>query len=72
MSTGEILEMLPKLEPAERREILERLCALEEADSTGTHQRWIDEALARGTARAADAQDWEDALERGLQRGKQS
>jgi hypothetical protein len=50
MSTGEILALLPKLGNEERREILDRLCALEEADCTESHQELIDEALRSGNA----------------------
>lgn len=32
MSKAEILKELPKLEPSERREVLERICELEERD----------------------------------------
>jgi len=72
MSTSEILELLPKLGKAERREILDRLCALEEADYTDSHQELVDEALRSGPARAAIPSDWEGALERGLERGKKA
>jgi rhamnogalacturonyl hydrolase YesR len=72
MSTGEILEMLPKLEPAERRAILDRLCELEQTDAAGLHQQWVDEALASGPACEASASDWEGALQRGLNRGTQA
>ncbi len=69
MSTSQILELLPKLGREERREILDRLCALEEADWTESHQELIDEALRSGPASPADPSDWEGALQRGLGRG---
>ena len=72
MSTNEILELLPKLGREERREILDRLCALEEAESTDSHQKLVDEALRSGSARTAVPSDWEGALLRGLGRGKQA
>lgn len=71
-STGEILELLPRLDVAERRVILDRLCALEEAESTGLHQKWVDEALGSGPAGTAAPSDWESALQRGLERGRQA
>ena len=70
MSTSQILELLPKLGREERREILDRLCALEEADWTESHQELIDEALRSGPARPADPSDWEGALQRGLERAQ--
>jgi len=72
MSTSEILELLPKLGREERRELLDRLCALEEAESTESHQALVDEALRSGPARAATPSDWEGALQRGLDRGQKT
>ena len=68
MSKAEILELLPKLGPTDRQEILDRLCALQEADLTHVHQQWVDEALNSGPALSATAADWQGALERGLAR----
>ena len=69
MSKTEILETLPTLASDERREIIERLCDLEELELTGYHQRLVDEALQSGTAKPATATDWNSALQRGLKRG---
>ena len=68
MSKAEILNVLPALRPEERREILERLCDLQDAESQATHQEWVNEALDSGPARPATAADWEGALTRGLAR----
>lgn len=70
MSKAEILSELPKLPLAERREILDCICALEDKELTSVHQTWIDEALASGPARPATSDDWKAALERGLARVK--
>ena len=69
MSKAEILELLPKLERNERREIFDRLCDLEEAEFAEFHQKLVDEALRSGPARPGTPSDWEAALQRGLQRG---
>ena len=68
MSKAEILDILPTLRPDERQEILDRLCDLQEADLTVVHQEWVNEALDSGSARPAEAADWEGALTRGLAR----
>jgi hypothetical protein len=68
MSKAEILELLPKLAPAERQEILDRICDLQEAELVNVHQQWVDEALNSGSARPATAADWEGSLQRGLAR----
>lgn len=68
MSKAEIMEELPKLGRAERQEIFERLCALEEGELSGVHQQWVGEALGSGPARPAAASDWDGALQRGLSR----
>jgi hypothetical protein len=72
MSKAEILSELPKLPLSERREILDRLCALEDTELSAVHQTWIDEALSSGPARPATSDDWKSALERGLAREKTS
>ena len=69
MSKTEILETLPSLGSDERREIIERLCDLEEAELTGYHQHLVDEALQSGPAKPATETDWDSALQRGLKRG---
>jgi len=61
--------VLPKLGKEERREILDRLCALEEADWAESHQELVIAVLRSGPARPADPSDWEGALQRGLDRG---
>ena len=66
MSAAEILTELPRLGRDERREIFERLCTLHEAEFSGVHQQWVDEALSSGPARPAAPWDWEGALQRGL------
>ena len=68
MSKAEIMEELPKLGRAERQEIFDRLCALEEGELSGVHQQWMDEALGSGPARPASVADWDGALQRGLSR----
>jgi len=70
MSTSQILELLPKLGREERREILDRPCALEEADWSELHQDLVNEALRSGPGRPANPSDWEGALQRGLERGQ--
>lgn len=68
MSQAEILAELPKLGHAERQEIFDRLCALQETDLSDVHQKWVDEALNSGAARPASPSDWDGALQRGLSR----
>lgn len=68
MSKAEILELLPALGPADRQEILDRLCDLQEAEFSHVHQQWVDEALNSGPSRPATPGDWQGALERGLAR----
>jgi hypothetical protein len=68
MSKADILLELPRLNREDRREILEQICALDEADLTAAHQAWIDAALRSGPAVPAKAGDWPDALARGLKR----
>jgi hypothetical protein len=68
MSKAEIIDELSKLATEERREILERLCILEETEFTAAHQALVDEALASGPAQAASQARWQQALERGLAR----
>ena len=72
MSKAEILELLPKLGRDERREIFDRLCDLEEAEFSESHQKLVDEALCSGPARPATAADWEGALQRGLERAEKA
>ena len=69
MSKAEILTELPKLGCDERREIFERLCTLHEAEFSGVHQQWVDEALSSGPVQPASPSDWAGALQRGLARG---
>ena len=69
MSKAEILTELPRLGSDERREMFERLCTLHEAEFSGVHQQWVDEALSGGPARPASPSDWDGALQRGLARG---
>ncbi len=68
MSKAEIIEELPKLESHERQEILDRLCALQEANLSGVHQQWVNDAMNSGPAESASSPDWDDALQRGLAR----
>jgi hypothetical protein len=68
MSKAEIIEELPKLARADRQEILDRLCALQDAEHSGVHQQWMDESLRSGPARPASATEWEGALQNGLSR----
>jgi hypothetical protein len=72
MSKAEILELLPKLGRDERREILDCLWDLEEAEFAEFHQKLVDEALSSGPARPGTPSDWEVALQRGLQRGQKA
>jgi hypothetical protein len=71
MSKAEILAELPKLRNEERLEILERLCVLQEEESSQTHQQYVDEALRSGPARPATSADWDGCLQRGLERAQQ-
>ena len=66
MSKAEILAELPKLPRDERSEILDRLCELQEQELTQVHQRFVDVALASGPAQPASDEDWQQALQRGL------
>ena len=68
MSKAEIIDQLPKLGSVERQEIFDHLCALQEAELSGVHQQWVNEALNSGTARPASPSDWDEALRRGLSR----
>ena len=68
MSKAEILAELPRLGSDERQEILEHLCALQEAELSDVHQKWVDEALNSGPGRPASTSDWDEALRRGLSR----
>ena len=68
MSKAEILAELPKLGRDERHEILDRLCALQEAEFSDVHQKWVDEAWNSGPERTASPTDWDEALQRGLSR----
>ncbi len=68
MSKAQIIEELPKLGVDEREEILDRLCALQEAELSGVHQQWVNEAMNSGPAKPASPSDWDDALQRGLAR----
>lgn len=69
MSKAQIIEELPKLGSADRQEIFDRLCALQDAEFSGVHQKWVNEATNSGPARPASPSDWENALRRGLDRG---
>lgn len=66
MSKAEIIEELPKLGSAERREIFDCLCALQEEELSIVHQQWVDEALNSGPARPAAQSVWDETLQRGL------
>ncbi len=68
MSKAQIIEELPKLAVDEREEILDRLCALQEAELSSVHQQWVNEAMNSGPAKPASPSDWDDALQRGLVR----
>lgn len=68
MSKAEILQELPRLPLADRQEIFERLCDLQEAELSSVHQQWVDEALASGPAQPATEANWQKALQRGLAR----
>lgn len=68
MSKSDILNELPKLRREDRQEIFDHLCAMEEKELSGLHQKWVDEALESGPARPATTEDWDGALKRGLAR----
>jgi hypothetical protein len=68
MSNAEFLELLSKLGPTDRQEILDRLCDPQEAEFGHLHQQWVDEALNSGPPHPATAADWQGALQRGLAR----
>jgi hypothetical protein len=61
---------LPRLGSADRQEIFERLCDMQEAEMSVVHQAWVDEAMASGPPTPATESDWDRALERGLARAQ--
>ena len=68
MSKSEILEELPKLDPLERREILERICDLDQGALTEEEQAFIDARLAQCRLPSANWSEWEEAQNRILSR----
>ena len=68
MSKAEVLELLSKLGPTDRQEILNRLCDLQEAEFSHVHQQWWMKLEDSGPPRPATAADWQGALQRGLAR----
>lgn len=68
MSTAEILEELPKLSAVERRQILERICVLEDADLSTEEKAFIDQRLEECHRNPTAWSGWEEARERILSR----
>ena len=70
MSKGEILAELPKLKAAERTQVLERLCELQERDLLQGHgptpeeKRLLDQALAEFERDGQRGEPWRDVLHR--------
>jgi hypothetical protein len=59
MSKARIVEELPKLGRDERQEIFDRLCALQEAEFSGVHQQWVNQAMNSGPALPASPSNWD-------------
>ena len=68
MCKAEILDLLPKLGRDDRHEVFDRLCDLEEAESTESDQRLVDQARRSGPALPATPEAWKNALQRGWER----
>ena len=70
MSKAEILAELPKLEAAERTQVFERLCELQERDllqglgPTPEEKRLLDQALAEFERDRQRGEPWRDVLHR--------
>lgn len=74
MSTAEILAQLPKLSAADRRQVYERLCELQEQDllrGTGPsaeERRLLDDALAAYEKDGDRGRPWREVLQELLAR----
>jgi hypothetical protein len=70
MSKAEILAELPKLKPAERTQVFEQLCELQERDLLEGHgptpeeKRLLDRALAEFERDGQRGEPWRDVLHR--------
>ena len=70
MSKAEILAELPKLKAAERTQVFERLCELQEHDLLQGHgptpeeKRLLDQALAEFERDGQRGEPWRDVLHR--------
>jgi hypothetical protein len=70
MSKAEILAELPKLKAAERTQVFERLCELQERDLLQGHgptpdeKRLLDQALAEFERDGQHGEAWRDVLHR--------
>jgi hypothetical protein len=70
MSKAEILAELPKLKTAERAQVFERLCELQERDLLQGHgptpeeKRLLDQALAEFERDGQRGEPWRDVLHR--------
>jgi hypothetical protein len=70
MSKAEILAELPKLKAAERTQVFERLCELQERDLLQGHgptpeeKRLLDQALAEFERDGQRGEPWRDVLQR--------
>ena len=68
MSKAEILAELPKLKAAERRQVFERLCELQERDLLQGHgptpeeKRLLDQALAEFERDGQHGEPWRDIV----------
>ena len=68
MSKIEILEELPRLDAVARREILERICDMEDGIVTPEERAFIDERLAQCRRSPAGWSEWDEARKRVLSR----
>ena len=68
MSKAEILNELPKLNADDRREILERICDLEDVGLTSNEKAFLDQRLAECRENPSAWVTWEDAKLRILSR----
>jgi hypothetical protein len=61
MSKAEILDELPRLSAADRAEIFDRLCAIEEAGGPTEHEKAVlNEAQARYDADSSTGSPWRE------------
>jgi len=68
MSKTEILDELSKLSAAERREILERICDLDDSELTAREIAFLEERLTESRRDPAAWSSWEKAKPRIISR----